>query len=281
MHELIEGLHGVEVVADDFVMVGYGETQEEAVQNHDQNLTAFLQRCAELGIRLNAEKAKLRLCEVPFIGHTATDKGLHVESAKIRAIVEMPPPTDVTGVHRLLGMIQYLSKFLPHLSDLTKPLRDLMQKEVVWVWDQPQQDAHDRLKRAVASTPVLRYYNLQDEVTLQCDASQHGLGAAMMQEGQPVAYAFRALMPAETRYAQIEKELLAIVFTCDHFETYIYGRESVNVDTDHQPLELITQQCTQAPTANVAPASEVQSGGPLQERKTNVPGRHTQWGSSS
>ena len=77
-----------------------------------------------------------------------------------------------------------------------------------------------------------------------------------MQEGQPVAYASRALTPAETRYAQIEKELLAIVFACDHFETYIYGLESVNVETDHQPLEIITkkatQQCTQAPTANVA-----------------------------
>ena len=64
-----------------------------------------------------------------------------------------------------------------------------------------------------------------------------------------------------------------IAFACDHFETYIYGRESVNVETDHQPLEIITKkECTQAPTVNVAPASEVQSGGPLQERKANVPG---------
>ena len=84
-----------------------------------------------------------------------------------------------------------------------------------------QQEALQKLKVAVASTPVMRYYNLQEEVTLQCDASQSGLGAAMMQNGQPVAYASCALTPTKTRYAQIEKELLAIVFACDRFEAYI------------------------------------------------------------
>ena len=89
----------------------------------------------------------------------------------------------------------------------------------------------------VTCTPVLRYYNLQEEVTLQCDASQSGLGAALMQNGQPIAYASRALTPTETRYAQIEKELLAIVFACDRFDAYVYGRDLVNVETDHKPLE--------------------------------------------
>lgn len=70
---------------------------------------------------------------------------------------------------------------------------------------------------------ILKYYNIQEEVTLQCDASQSGLGAAMMQNGQPVAYALQALTLMETRYAQIEKELLAVVFACDHFDAYIYG----------------------------------------------------------
>ena len=125
---------------------------------------------------------------------------------------------------------------------MTKPLRDLTQRETEWVWDQPQQAALEALKLAAASTPILYYYNLKEEVTLQCDASQHGLGAAMMQNGQPVAYASRALTPAETRYAQIEKELLAILFACNHFEAYIYGRERVNVETDHQPLEMIVRK---------------------------------------
>ena len=241
MHQLIERLKGVEVVADDFLIAGYGDNKEAVAHDHDGNLVAFLQRCSERGVKLNPEKMRLRLREVPFIGHVVTDKGLRADAEKARAIAEMPPPTDVKGVQRLLGMIQYLSKFLPSLSDMTKPLRDLTQKETEWVWDTPQQTAFEKLKQAVGNTPVLRFYNLQEEVTLQCDASQHGLGATMMQNGQPIAYASRALTSAETRYAQIE-ELLAIVFACDHFHAYVFGRDNVNVETDHQPLEMIVRK---------------------------------------
>ena len=96
----------------------------------------------------------------------------------------------------------------------------------------------EALKKAVSSTPVLRYYNLE-EVTLQCDASQSGLGAALLQNGQPVAYASRALSAAETRYAQIKKELFAIVFACECFEPYVYGRDMIRVESDHKPLQSI------------------------------------------
>ena len=242
MHELVEGVPYVEVVADDFVVVGYGETYEQATEDHDRNLTAFLQRCQECGLKLNVDKLKLRQTEVPFIGHVATGEGLRVDPAKVKAICEMPDPTDKAGVQRLLGLAQYLSKFLPHLSDLTKPLRELTQEEVEWCWGDAQAAALSQLKEAVTRTPVLRYYNLNDEVTLQCDASQSGLGAAMLQNGQPVAYASRALTPTETRYAQIEKELLAIVFACEKFDPYIFGRAGITVETDHKPLEAIVHK---------------------------------------
>ena len=239
MHEVIEGLVQVEVVADDFVVVGRSINLEEATRDHDQKLIAFLQRCEERGLKLNSEKLTLRQTEVAFIGHVASGDGLSVDPAKVKAVLEMPAPTDRTGIQRLLGMIQYLSKFLPHLSDMTKPLRDLTPKDVEWHWDDGQDSALRHIKEAVTRTPVLRYYNLEDEVTLQCGASQHGLGAALLQKGQPVAYASRALNPVESKYAQIEKELLAIVFACERFEAYIFGRDLVNVETDHKPLEAI------------------------------------------
>ena len=88
-------------------------------------------------------------------------------------------------------------------------------------------------------SPILRYYNLREKVTIQCDASQHGLGAVLLQGGQPVAYGSRALTPTGENYAQIEKELLAIVFACEKFDAYIYGRDSVRVQTDYKPLESI------------------------------------------
>ena len=118
-----------------------------------------------------------------------------MDPAKVRAITEMPAPTDVAAVQCFLRMAQYLNTFLPHLSDITKQLRDLTQKETEWVYEHPQQTALDQLKKVVANAPVLRYYNLE-EVTIQCDASQFGLGATLLQNGQPVAYTFQA--PAET-----------------------------------------------------------------------------------
>ena len=242
MHELIEGLPHVEVVADDFVVVGHRETQEQATRDHDKNLTEFLQLCLDCGLKLNIDKQKLRQTEVSFIGHVAIGDGLRVDPAKVKAIRDMPPPTDKAGVQRLLGLVQYLSKFLPNLSDMIKPLRELTQQDIEWCWEDAQITALNQLKEAVTCIPVLRYYNLNEEVTLQCDASQSGLGAALLQKGQPVAYASRALSPAETRYAQIEKELLAIVFACERFDTYIYGRDVVSVETDHKPLEAIVRK---------------------------------------
>ena len=156
----------------------------------------------------------------------------------MKAIVDMPNPTDVPGVQRLLGLVQYLVKFPPHLSDITKLLRDLTRNNAEWMWESSQQNAIDTLKKAVASTPVLRYYNLADEVTIQCDAPQSAVGAALMQNGHPVDYASRALTPPETRYAKIEKEILAIVYADDRSEAYIYGRDRVSIESDHTPLQL-------------------------------------------
>ena len=76
IHKLIEGMPHIEVVANDFVVVGYGETQEQATQEHDKNLMAFLQLCQDHGLKLNIEKLTLQQTEVSFIGHVATGDGL-------------------------------------------------------------------------------------------------------------------------------------------------------------------------------------------------------------
>nr|XP_054755667.1 uncharacterized protein K02A2.6-like [Lytechinus pictus] len=97
------------------------------------------------------------------------------------------------------------------------------------------------IKKLVTSEPLLRYYDPAKDLTLQADASEKGLGAALMQEGCPVAYTSRALTDAETRYSQIEKELLAVVFGLEKFHMYTYGRP-VDVQSDHMPLEMIARK---------------------------------------
>ena len=125
MHEVTEGLKGVEVIADDFVVVGFGDSIEDASKDHDGNLEAFLECCAVKHLKLNDKKLRLRLHEVPFIGHAATSEGLRVDPYNVQAIMEMPSPSGVAAVQCLLGLTQYLSEFLSYLSDITKPLREL------------------------------------------------------------------------------------------------------------------------------------------------------------
>lgn len=170
------------------------------------------------------------------MGQLLTQDGLRADPAKIKAITEMPRPQDKRGVERLLGSVQYLARFLPRLSEVAKPLRQLTEKEVVFTWQQSQEEAFATIQKLVTSSPVLRFYDVKEEVTLQCDASECGLGATLLQSGQPVTYASRALSSTEQSYAQIEKECMAIVFACEKFDQYLHGRDLINVETDHKPL---------------------------------------------
>ncbi|KAI0230692.1 Retrovirus-related Pol polyprotein from transposon 17.6 [Lamellibrachia satsuma] len=107
---------------------------------------------------------------------------------------------------------------------------------------------HPRKVQAITEKPEPENTTDLLRFILTCDASQHGLGAACLQNGRPVAYASRALTETETRYAQIEKELLAVVFACTKFKNYICA---VTVETDHQPLISITKKPLSAAPARL------------------------------
>ena len=208
------------------------------VKDHDRNLIALLERCREKNIKLNPEKLQLRKQDVPYIGYVLTPDGLKPDSSKVKAIVAMPTPSDKKALQRLLGMITYLAKFLPNLSDVTEPLRRLLDKDVQWHWNDTHEKSWKQVKQLITREPVLKYFDPNKEVTLECDASESGLGAVLLQEVQPIAFSSRALTSTERNYAQIEKELLSIVHGYTRFDQYVYGRP-ITVQTDHKPLESI------------------------------------------
>ena len=159
----------------------------------------------------------------------------------------MPPPESKQDLRRLLGMVNYLSHYIPNMSEITAPLRSLLKKDVQWSWHDEHRKSLERIQQVLTSNPVLQFYDINKPVILQVDASQGGLGACLIQEGHPVVYASRSLTVAEQHYAQIEKELLAIVFACQRFNQFIYGKQ-VTVESDHKPLEaIITKPLSQAP----------------------------------
>ena len=119
----------------------------------------------------------------------------------------MLPPEDKKGVQRLLGMTNYLSKFIPNYNEKTTLLRELLHKDVEFCWLQ-HQEAFEALKSELIKPTRLQYYDVNKPVVLTCDVSQSGLGAAMIQEEKPVAHASRALTETEICSSQIERELL-------------------------------------------------------------------------
>jgi len=137
---------------------------------------------------------------------------------------------------------------LPQYSEVTAPLRALLNEKNEFQWNEDTHGiAFSELKRLLQCAPVLQYYDVKKHITVQCDSSQNGLGAYLLQEGGPVAYVSRALTPTEQSYAQIEKELLAIVFAMERFHTYVYGCK-ITIESDHRPLiSILKKSLTNAP----------------------------------
>ncbi|XP_030853177.1 uncharacterized protein K02A2.6-like [Strongylocentrotus purpuratus] len=241
LQQALDGLDGIECVADDIILFGVGDNREQAEKDHDRKLEALLQRCRDKGIKLNQKKSVLKATSIPFLGHIVTDKGLKVDPEKVKAILEMPNPSDPTEVQRLQGSVNYLARFLPMLSDMFEPLRRLTHKDADWEWTSEHERAMSRVKESLTRAPVLAYYSPDLPLTIQCDASKSGLGAVLLQKGQPLSYVSRALTATEQRYAQIEKEALAICFALERFHQYTFGQRVI-VESDHKPLQAIVKK---------------------------------------
>ena len=130
----------------------------------------------------------------------------------------MPAPTDKKGVERLLGTVNYLGKFIPNLASLNEPIRVLLRKDIEFQWSHEQDKAFQEIKTVLTENrgPVL-FFNVQKPVTVSYDAPPTGLGGVILQDNCPTAYASRSLTEVKSRYAQVEKEVLAAQFSLERF----------------------------------------------------------------
>ena len=234
MSQILEGLDGVECNIDDILV--YGTTHKE----HDQRLDAVLRRLSNANVTLNAEKCEFNVQSVKFLGQIVGSDGIKPDPDKIEAILNMPHPTNLHEVRSFLGMVNQFSKFTTNLAHLTKPIRDLLIKTTAWAWGPAQQDAFSKTKQALTTAPVLALYDPNKETKIAADASSYGLGAVVLQEEapgewKPVSFISRSMTNTESKYAQIEKEALAVTWACERSSNYIIGK-AVTIETDHKPL---------------------------------------------
>ena len=138
------------------------------------------------------------------MGHLLSADGVKPDPLKVEAIKAMPPPGDREELQRFLGVVTYLSKFIPNMSQKSAPLRQLLQKDVERSLGQAENEVFESLKTAISSTPVLKLFSPKEPVSLSVDASSKGLDAVILQNNQPVACASKALTESQQNYAKIE-----------------------------------------------------------------------------
>ena len=117
----------------------------------------------------------------------------------------------------------------------------MTKKGVVFAWNESLQRAFDTVKSLVCEDMALSYFDVNKPTTIQVDASKIGIGAVLFQDGKTIAFASKALTDTEQRYANIERELLAVVCGRERFHTYVFGKRFV-VESDHKPLEQIQKK---------------------------------------
>lgn len=237
MEETFSDIENLQFYVDDLIM--YADTIEE----HNNALLNVLKRAQECNVRFNREKSQILRTEVSFLGMILSDKGIKPDPIKVMAITELKCINDKKELERFLGMTNYLSIYIYNYSTITSPLRELLKKDILFTWVPSHQSSFNKIKELLTNAPTLKLFDSNKDIVVSVDCSSEGVGACLLQERQPVAYASKALTEYQKGYAQVEREMFAIVFGCIKFHKYILGKH-VLVETDHSALEILFKKTT-------------------------------------
>ena len=233
MAVVLQGCKKVVYYIDDILVTG------KTRQQHEQNLRAVFRRLQQYGLRVNLPKCRFFQDSLEFLGHIISSKGIRPTKERVEGIQNAAIPQNKSELKSFLGLMTYNARFLPALASVLHPLYQLLKKDEKWAWTSSHEKSFQEAKRLVCEVVTLVHYDVDKPVRVYCDASSYGVGVCLMHviggQEKPIAYASRTLSQAEMKYAQIEREALAIIFAVKKFHQYVYGREFVLV-TDHKPL---------------------------------------------
>jgi len=178
---------------------------------------------------------------VKYLGFIFSSEGIRIDENRIDSINNLKYPKNINEVQKFLGVVNYLRNFIENLAELTAPLRDLLKKETHFQWNDNLSKCVDTIKSKICEATTLLPFDPTLPILIQTDASQHGLGACLIQNKKKIAFASRALSEREIRYSQIEKELLSVIFGLRKFHNWIFGNK-ILVQNDHKPLSTLIKK---------------------------------------
>ena len=198
MDNITERLAGITSIHDDICI--FGKTQQE----HNENLLQLMKTAQRNDLVFNSSKCTISQPHISFYGAIFSAKGMKPDPKKVQALQDLPTPHTQKELQSFLGLINYLQPFLPDITHKTTFLR-----EQVSNWDcTPSTDASiHHLKQWIRNTllkTTLAYYDHTKQIEIHTDASEYELGASLIQDNRPIAFASKTLTDVETRYANIE-----------------------------------------------------------------------------
>jgi hypothetical protein len=226
----------IEIFMDDFSV--FGPSFDTCLAH----LEAVLKRCTETSLVLNWEKCHFMVTEGIVLGHKVSKEGIEVDKAKVAVIENLPYPNSVKGIRSFLGHAGFYRRFIKDFSKITKPLCSLLLKDAKFEFTNDCILAFNRLKKELTSAPILTAPDWSLPFTLMCDASDTAVGAVLGQKKDKrmhvIYYASKTLDEAQLNYATTEKELLAVVYACEKFRSYLVGSKII-VYTDHSAIKYL------------------------------------------
>ena len=240
MRKMLQGMKNVHNYIDDILI--HTKTWEE----HVTVLRDVLKRLKEAGLSARPSKSEFGLAKVEFLGHDVGQGIVQPNKRNLEKVSEKGRPRTKKEVRSLVALAGFYREYIPNFATLVAHFTDLTKKKMPnnIVWNQRLEASFDKLKCSLLSNPVLKLPEIGKEFVLRTDASNVGIGAALMQERDgklcPVSYASRKLLPREQNFSTIERECLAIIWAVQKFHMYLCGRRFV-IQTDHRSLSYLNK----------------------------------------